>query len=142
MHVTEEFEDRLVNRIVEALEPKFEAIDKRLDGHDKRFDGIDVEFDAIRVEMQSESNRICEKIDNLDKRVGRLETVAQANWNVPEIMVREGESQVCANLRTGSKFIQLYSYLRHRSLLRGIEQPERDQIKRTYAYAYGVISAF
>ena len=93
MHVTEEFEDRLVNRIVEALEPKFDAIDKRLDGHDKRFDGIDVEFDAIRVEMQSESNRICEKIDNLDKRVGRLETIAQANWNVPEISIRLGAAE-------------------------------------------------
>ena len=48
-------------------------------------------------------------------------------WNVPEIMTRENESQVSANLRTGSKFIQLYSYLRHRKLLRGIEQPERDR---------------
>ena len=48
-------------------------------------------------------------------------------WNVPEIMTREGESQVSANLRTGSKLIQLYSYLRHKNLLRGIEQPERDR---------------
>ncbi len=93
MHVTEEFEDRLVNRIVEALEPKFEAIDKRFDGHDERFDGIELEFAAIRVEMQSESNRICEKIDNLDRRVGRLETVAQANWNVPEINIRLGAAE-------------------------------------------------
>ena len=48
-------------------------------------------------------------------------------WNFPEIMVREGESQVSANLRTGSKFSQIFSYLRHRKLLRGIEQPERDR---------------
>ncbi len=48
-------------------------------------------------------------------------------WNVPEIMTREGESQVSANLCTGSKLIQLYSYLRHKNLLRGIEQPERDR---------------
>ncbi len=48
-------------------------------------------------------------------------------WNVPEIMTREGESQVMANLRTGSKLIQIYSYLRHKKLLRGIEQPERDR---------------
>ena len=48
-------------------------------------------------------------------------------WNVPEIMTREGESQVGANLRTGSKLIQLYSYLRHKNMLRGIEQPERDR---------------
>ena len=48
-------------------------------------------------------------------------------WNVPEIMTREGESQVRANLRTGSKLIQIYSYLRHKNLLRGIEQPERDR---------------
>ena len=48
-------------------------------------------------------------------------------WNVPEIMTREGESQVMANLRTGSKLIQIYSYLRHKNLLRGIEQPERDR---------------
>jgi predicted AlkP superfamily pyrophosphatase or phosphodiesterase len=47
-------------------------------------------------------------------------------WNVPEIMTREGESQVSANLRTGSKFIQLYCYFRHRKLLQGIEQPNRD----------------
>lgn len=48
-------------------------------------------------------------------------------WNVPEIMTKEGESQVSANLRTGSKLIQIYSYLRHKKLLRGIEQPERDR---------------
>lgn len=48
-------------------------------------------------------------------------------WNIPEIMTREGESQVMANLRTGSKLIQLFTYLRHRKLLRGIEQPERDR---------------
>ena len=100
MHVTEEFEDRLVNRIVEALEPRFDAIDKRfdgidqrLDGHDERFGSIELELAAIRVEMQSESNRICEKIDNLDKRVGRLETIAQANWNVPEISIRLGAAE-------------------------------------------------
>ncbi|MBQ6502998.1 MAG: alkaline phosphatase family protein [Flexilinea sp.] len=48
-------------------------------------------------------------------------------WNIPEIMARDGESQVAANLRTGSKLIQIYSYLRHKNLLRGIEQPERDR---------------
>ena len=48
-------------------------------------------------------------------------------WNVPEIMVKEGESQVSANLRCGSKIPQLLSYVLHRKLLRGIEQPERDR---------------
>ncbi len=48
-------------------------------------------------------------------------------WNVPEIMVREGESQVIANLRTGSKLPQLLSYVLHRKLLNGILQPERDR---------------
>ena len=48
-------------------------------------------------------------------------------WNVPEIMVHEGESQVSANLRCGSKIPQLLSYVLHRKLLRGIEQPERDR---------------
>lgn len=47
-------------------------------------------------------------------------------WNIPEIVTREGESQVIANLRTGSKLIQIFTYLRHKKLLRGIEQPERD----------------
>ncbi len=51
----------------------------------------------------------------------------EISWNVPEIMIREGESQVSANLRCGSKFPQLYSYVFHRKLLRGIEQPERDR---------------
>ena len=48
-------------------------------------------------------------------------------WNLPEIMIREGESQTIANLRCGSKIPQLYSYVLHRKLLRGIEQPERDR---------------
>ena len=48
-------------------------------------------------------------------------------WNVPEIMAREGESQIAANLRCGSKFPQILSYILHRKLLRGIEQPERDR---------------
>lgn len=47
-------------------------------------------------------------------------------WNIPEIVKREGENQVIANLRTGSKLIQIFTYLRHKKLLRGIEQPERD----------------
>lgn len=49
------------------------------------------------------------------------------SWNLPEIMTREGESQIAANLRCGSKIPQLISYLLHRKLLRGIEQPERDR---------------
>ena len=49
------------------------------------------------------------------------------SWNMPEIMVRKGESQVCANLRGGSKIPQLYAWLRYRKMLRGIEQPERDR---------------
>ena len=48
-------------------------------------------------------------------------------WNIPEIMTRAGESQIAANLRCGSKIPQLLSYVLHRKLLRGIEQPERDR---------------
>lgn len=48
-------------------------------------------------------------------------------WNVPEITVREGETQIRANLRCGSKPAQIYSYVLHRKLLRGIDQPERDR---------------
>lgn len=48
-------------------------------------------------------------------------------WNIPEIMKKEGENQIIANLRTGSKLIQIFTYLRHHKLLRGIEQPERDR---------------
>ena len=48
-------------------------------------------------------------------------------WNFPEIMTKENESQVRANLRCGSKLPQLVSYVLHRKLLRGIEQPERDR---------------
>ena len=48
------------------------------------------------------------------------------SWNLPEIVTRDGESQVSANLRTGSKLIQIFTYLRHKKILRGIEQPERD----------------
>ena len=47
-------------------------------------------------------------------------------WNIPEIAIREGDNQICANLKTGSKLIQIFTYLRHHKLLRGIEQPERD----------------
>ena len=48
-------------------------------------------------------------------------------WNVPEIMIHEGENQISVNLRCGSKVPQILSYALHRKLLRGIEQPERDR---------------
>ena len=51
----------------------------------------------------------------------------EIRWNVPEIMAKDGERQVSANLHCGSKIPQLYSYVLHRKLLRGIDQPERDR---------------
>lgn len=50
----------------------------------------------------------------------------EIRYNIPEIMVRPGESQVAQNFKYGSKLIQARLFLRHRGLLRGISQPARD----------------
>ena len=50
----------------------------------------------------------------------------EIRWNIPEILTREGESQVSANLRCGSKIIQLLTYIRHKKLFHGTKQPDLD----------------
>jgi len=47
-------------------------------------------------------------------------------YNIPEVLPRPGKSQVAASLRAGSKLLQLNMVLRHRKLLSGIGQPNRD----------------
>ena len=48
------------------------------------------------------------------------------NWNVPEVVIRNGENQVIQNLKAGSFFIQMQAFFRHRRLLNGISQPALD----------------
>ena len=44
-----------------------------------------MELKAIRIEADTESKRIQGMIQKLDNRVGKLETIAKENWNIPEI---------------------------------------------------------
>lgn len=50
----------------------------------------------------------------------------EIRWNIPEIMVLPGQSQIVQNLKFGSKFLQLAVYLRYHKLMNGIHQPELD----------------
>jgi hypothetical protein len=47
-------------------------------------------------------------------------------YNVPEVLARPGKSQLWTNLKAGSFMLQLKLFLRHRSLLDGINQPNLD----------------
>ena len=47
-------------------------------------------------------------------------------YNIPEVLARPGKSQIAASLKAGGTMLQLRLFLKHRKLLRGINQPERD----------------
>ncbi len=95
MKMTEDFEERFVKRIEQALDPKFEEIGRQFDKVSERFekvderlDNIEIEAITLRTEVECESKRICGMIQKLDDRVCRLEGLAKANWNVPELGYR------------------------------------------------------
>ncbi|MCL2181102.1 MAG: alkaline phosphatase family protein [Treponema sp.] len=48
------------------------------------------------------------------------------NYNIPEVRAMPGKSQLLTSLKAGSPFLQFKMYLRHRSLLNGIKQPNLD----------------
>jgi len=48
------------------------------------------------------------------------------NWNIPEIAVPKGQSQLKANLKNGTVFTQLKEFIRHKKLLNGTQQPQLD----------------
>ncbi|MDR2657132.1 MAG: ectonucleotide pyrophosphatase/phosphodiesterase [Oscillospiraceae bacterium] len=48
-------------------------------------------------------------------------------WNIPEIHIRPGESQIAANLRSGSKLLQTRMILRYGKLRSGVAQPALDR---------------
>ena len=47
-------------------------------------------------------------------------------YNVPEVLARPGKSQLLTSLKAGSTALQLKLFLRHHSLLDGINQPSLD----------------
>ncbi|MDR1664508.1 MAG: ectonucleotide pyrophosphatase/phosphodiesterase [Clostridiales bacterium] len=49
------------------------------------------------------------------------------DYNIPEAHTLPGESQIMANLKSGSFFLQMKLFLRHRKLLDGISQPALDR---------------
>lgn len=51
-------------------------------------------------------------------------------WNIPEIAVPKGESQLKANLKSGSVGTQIKEFLRHRKLMAGVEQPQLDNFAK------------
>lgn len=50
----------------------------------------------------------------------------EIKYNIPEIMALPGQSQIMLNLKYGSKILQAQMLMRHRKLLSGIAQPQRD----------------
>ena len=47
-------------------------------------------------------------------------------YNIPEIHAQPGENQILANLKAGSKLLQLTKFFKHRNLINGTEQPALD----------------
>ena len=47
-------------------------------------------------------------------------------YNIPEVHIQPGENQIAANLKAGSKLLQLDMLLRYKSKLKGESQPELD----------------
>ncbi len=81
MQVTDEFEERLVKRIEEALDPKFGAIgrkfddvDKRLDEVNKRFDEVDKRFDEVDKRFDGVETRL----DGVESRLENVEMEIKA----------------------------------------------------------------
>jgi predicted AlkP superfamily pyrophosphatase or phosphodiesterase len=53
-------------------------------------------------------------------------SAASIRWNIPEIAVPKGQSQLKANLKNGTVGTQLKEFWRHRKLLNGVQQPQLD----------------
>ncbi|MCL1986666.1 MAG: alkaline phosphatase family protein [Firmicutes bacterium] len=55
------------------------------------------------------------------------------DYHIPEYHKQTGENQVICNLKYGSKFFQLKTFLKHKHLLDGIKQPNLDNFTTTVA---------
>lgn len=50
----------------------------------------------------------------------------EINWNIPEIVIMDGENQIIENIKAGTVLTQLDAFLHHRHMLDGIMQPNLD----------------
>ncbi|MDR2655144.1 MAG: ectonucleotide pyrophosphatase/phosphodiesterase [Oscillospiraceae bacterium] len=50
----------------------------------------------------------------------------EIRYNLPELMVQPGQSQLIENMREGSRFMQLRLWLRYGHLMNGLTQPDLD----------------
>lgn len=80
--------DNLETRF-DNLETKFDRLDSKLDKFidavDKRFDDVDMEFKMLRIEVMTEFDR---RLKPIETSISHLQSIAAANWNVPEQSAR------------------------------------------------------
>jgi len=48
-------------------------------------------------------------------------------YNIPEVLAQPGKNQIVTSMKAGSTLLQIVMFLRHRKLLKGIDQPDRDR---------------
>ena len=103
------FEEKVLSKLdamdqrFDAMDQRFDAMDQRLDAMDQRFDAMDQtlqsfreevnqEFWAVRIEMQVSMDKVGQKIEKLDNRVGKIESVIRKDWDVPNLKIMLNET--------------------------------------------------
>lgn len=69
------------DRLDSKLDKFIDAVDKRFEQVDKRFDDVDMEFKMLRIEVMTEFDR---RLKPIETSISHLQSIAAANWNVPE----------------------------------------------------------
>jgi archaellum component FlaC len=64
----------LMQKVLDAINTRFDAVDKRLDAIDKRFDAVDQRLDA----MDKRFDAVDQRFDAMDKRLDAIEGTVKA----------------------------------------------------------------
>ena len=97
-----EFEEKVLSKL-DAMDQRLDAMDQRFDAMDQRLGAMDQtlqsfreevnqEFWAVRIEMQVSMDKVGQKIEKLDDRVGKLESVIRKDWDVPNLKIMLNET--------------------------------------------------
>lgn len=86
-----------VDKRFESVDKRFEEMDKRFEEMDKRFEEkLDKRFDKFSVDISVELRNVYEligsshselskRIDKLEERVGKVETILSDRWEIPDL---------------------------------------------------------
>ena len=96
------FEEKVLSKL-DAMDQRFDAMDQRFDAMDQRLGAMDQtlqsfreevnqEFWAVRIEMQVSMDKVGQKIEKLDNRVGKIESVIRKDWDVPNLKIMLNET--------------------------------------------------